>query len=474
MTRSCRVLLVDDEPAVRFGVRDFLESHGFDVSEAGDRSAARESFAAARPDAVVLDYRLHDGDSLELLAWLKETDAGVPVLILTGHGSIDLAVRAVKEGADQFLTKPVDLPALRVILDREIDKSRTRRRNLARQRHDDRAGGIDPFVGTSAVIQRLRREAESVLDSTSSVLIRGETGAGKGVLAKWLHSGGPRAQEPFVDLNCAGLSRDLLESELFGHQKGAFTGAIAAKQGLLEVGDGGTVFLDEIGDLDVQIQPKLLTVLEEKRFRRVGEVQDRRVDIRLIAATNQDLAALVREKRFRGDLYFRINTLELVVPPLRERREDVPALAERILARLTDDLGRHPVGLSAEALDKLMQYGWPGNVRELRNVLERALLVNRAGALQPSDLRLERSVAEAGGAADRAIEVGDAQDGAGDGDDASYDSALSLEDVQRRHIERVLKEEGGRVERAAARLGIARSSLYQKIKQYGLGPGEGR
>ena len=446
------VLVIDDEPAVRFGIRDFLQTHGFDVEEAGDCRAAQEAFRCNRPDVAILDYLLPDGDALQLLARLKEVDATVPLLILTAHGSIDLAVRSIKEGAEQFLTKPVDLGSLLVMLRRLVENRRSRQRSLAGRSREAREQ-VNPFLGTSAAIRALEEQARKVAAVESPVLIRGETGTGKGVLARWLHNNGPRAEEAFIDLNCAGLSRDLLESELFGHEKGAFTGAVNSKVGLLEVGHRGTVFLDEIGDMELPVQPKLLTVLEDKRFRRVGDVRDRKVDIRLIAATHQDLAKLVGDKTFREDLYYRISTLPLTVPPLRQRPEDIAVLARGLLARLAADLGRGEGGLTDGAERALREYPWPGNIRELRNVLERGLLLSPKSVLAAEDLRFDPM----GQAAPPA---------AGDGPDPR----LTLREVERAHIERVLHEEAGRVERAAKRLGVPRSSLYEKIKQHGITP----
>jgi len=285
-----------------------------------------------------------------------------------------------------------------------------------------------------------------VAASDSPVLILGETGVGKSVLARWLHARSQRVDAAFVDLNCASLSRELLETELFGHEKGAFTGATGAKQGLLEVAHGGTLFLDEIGDVDPAVQPKLLTVLEEGRFRRLGDVRDREVDVRLVAATHQDLAAAVREKRFRGDLFFRISALPLAVPPLRERAEDIPVLARALLARIAADLGRGELSLSEEAHDALRAYSWPGNTRELRNVLERAAILGRGQVLEARDVRFPAPFEAPG----------------------TDDSRLTLEEVERRHIARVLDEEGGHVERAARRLGVPRSSLYERIRRLGI------
>jgi DNA-binding NtrC family response regulator len=443
MTRT-RILLVDDEPGIRLGMRGFLTAHGFDVDEATTLAEAQEAFRTTRPDVAVVDYRLPDGSALELLPRLKDIDASVPLVVLTGHGSIELAVQAIKEGAEQFLTKPVELSVLKVVLERLAAQRRERQRQRADRSRTARAT-VNPFLGTSAAIRVLQDQAERVLRSDSPVLITGETGSGKSVLARWLHEGGPRADAPFVDLNCAALSRELLDSELFGHEKGAFTGAVTAKQGLLEVADQGTLFLDEIGDMDVAVQPKLLKVLEEQRFRRLGDVRDRRVDVRLIAATHQDLGAAAREKRFRSDLYFRISTLILHVPALRERPEDIPVIAQHFLAELGAERGRGGVALQPEAEAALVRYSWPGNIRELRNVLERALLLSGGGPLSRGDLRFEAPA-----------------------DDAGVEEDLTLEELERRHIERVLRRENGHVERAAARLGIPRSSLYERLKRLGI------
>lgn len=441
-----RILVVDDEPAVRFGVRDFLELHGYEVEEADSCRAGERVFRATHPDAVVLDYMLPDGDALALMKRLKAVDPAVPLVILTAHGSIELAVRAVKEGAEQFLTKPVELASLLVILQRLLEARRDRRTKLAQRAHDARSD-VDPFFGSSAAIRRLAGQVERVLGTDSPILIQGATGTGKSVLARWLHRRSARAEEAFVDLNCAGLNREFLESELFGHERGAFTGAVSSKPGLLEIGHRGTVFLDEIGDMHPEVQPKLLKVLEEKRFRRMGEVRDRVVDIRLIAATYHDLPARVRDGTFRGDLYFRISTIPLRVPSLAERVEDIPALAEQVLEQLRRDLGRADVRLSPETEEALRRYPWPGNIRELRNVLERAVLLSREDHIEPADLLFD-AVLIAG--ADRP------------------ETSLTLLDVERRHIERVLREEQGHVERAARRLGVPRSTLYQKVSRLGL------
>src|SRR5919106_2941536 len=368
--RRLKVLIVDDEAGVRFGLRDFLETKGYAVEEAESCDAAEAACRAGDPDVILLDYLLPDGNALELLPRLRLIDEHVPVVVLTAHGSIDIAVRAIKDGAEHFVSKPVELPSLLVILERALDVQRNRQKQLA-LRSRRRSAVTDPFIGVSAAVRQLAADANRIAAADSPVLILGETGTGKGLLARWLHDHGPRADEAFVDINCAGLSREFLETELFGHEKGAFTGAVARKPGLLEVAHHGSVFLDEIGDADLQIQPRLLKVLEEKRFRRLGEVRDRSVDIRLIAATHRDLGHLVREQRLLSDR---------------------PVLGAR-------------------------------------------------------DLRFE--------AAARTVPTTSEDD-------------VSLRELERRHIERVLREERGHVERAAARLGIPRSTLYQKLKAAGI------
>ncbi len=436
-----KILVAEDEDILREALEEYLTSCGFEVVAAAHCQEAEALFRNQRPDVALIDHFMSDGTALDLLPRLRAIDPGVPVVVLTGRASIDLAVRAIKEGAEQFLTKPIELPALRVILGRLVEQQRARKRQIVGRSRQAREA-LDPFVGTSRATRELRDLARRVAAADSPVLIEGETGSGKGVLARWIHSAGPRAEEPFVDLNCAALSRDLLESELFGHERGAFTGAASVKPGLLEVADRGTLFLDEIGDLDLQVQPKLLKALEERRFRRLGDVRDRRVDVRLMAATHQDLTHLTRERHFRSDLYFRVSTFPLRVPALRDRLEDLAPLAMHVLERLCEELGRPTAVLSASGLLALQSYSWPGNIRELRNVLERALLLCDRPELEARDLRFSTAPA------------------------VTPDTGLTLDELERRHIERVLEEEGGRVESAARRLGVPRSTLYQRLKRY--------
>ena len=449
-----RILLVDDEPLLRQALGEYLRKVGYDVTEASSRREAEEVLLRAGFDAGIFDYDLGDGNAHDLLTFRRRHELDIAIVILTGHATIDLAVSSLKQGAEHFLTKPVKMTALRVVLARVLENRRNRRHDALRKSHGP-PRPFDPFLGTSAAIQRLQDVARRLAQSASPIRIHGETGTGKGVLARWLHDNGPRADEPFVDINCAGLSPEFLDSELFGHQRGAFTGAATTKVGLLEVAHRGTVFLDEIGDVDMRVQPKLLKVLEEKRFRRLGDVREREVSIRLVAASHQDLQELVRSGRFREDLYFRISTLPIEIPALRERREDVPTLAEDILTRLVTEMGRAAV-LSPAAIERLKDYGWPGNIRELRNVLERALLLCGTREIRPDDFYFD------------AASAGIASSGSGiTGSTAAGEVELTLQEVERRHIARILRDEDN-MSAAARVLGISRTTLYQKVRSYGL------
>jgi DNA-binding NtrC family response regulator len=441
-----RILLIEDDQSVRHGIAAFMRANDLDVDEADACGTAMDLFRAGRHDVVVADYSLPDGTSLDILPKVKRISEDTPFIILTAHGSIDLAVRAIKEGAEQFLTKPVESKALLLLVRRLLQQQRLRMRQEVATR--ERPGTLNPFLGESEAIRRLEEQAGKMLAWDSPILILGETGTGKGVLAHWIHANSPRAEEAFVNLNCAGLPRELLESELFGHERGAFTGAVNAKKGLLEVGHRGIIFLDEIGDMDPAIQPRLLKALEEKTFRRLGEVRDRVVDIRLIASTNLRLEEMVRAKTFREDLYYRISTLTLRIPPLRERPKDIPLLAQEILRSVCARMGKPEIQVSPAAEAMLLRYPWPGNIREMSNVLERAMVLQRGDCLEVPDLGLENGH--------------EAPPAAGEHDLAT------MKEMERAHIERVLARTDGNVAEAAQILGMARRTLYDRIKALGL------
>lgn len=448
--KKAKILLLDDDAAIRRAVSEFLSLEQYEIVEAEDLKSAYQALETDSPDVALIDFDLPDGNALQFLTALKSMNLPLKCIVLTGHGSIDLAVKAIKEGAEQFLTKPVQfsvlLAAVRTCLQSQQLLRKQLARKMERQRYDK-----NPFQGTSDVIQQLANDVRKFIHTERPILIQGETGTGKGVMAQWIHRNGPRAEEALVDVNCAGLSKDLLESELFGYEKGAFTSASGSKQGLVEAAHRGILFLDELGEMDLMVQPKLLKVLEDSRFRRLGDVRERTVDIQIIAATNRNLMQSVREMKFREDLYFRISTFHLRIPPLRERVEDIPVIATSLLRSLADDLAREQQVLSPSAESALKSYSWPGNIRELRNVLERVALTCEGRIIEAHELALVQKPAPS-----RTLDI--------DGE-----PALTLAELERQHIARILQEEAGKVAQAAVRLGIPRSTLYQKIKSYGIG-----
>jgi DNA-binding NtrC family response regulator len=447
------VLMIDDDGDVRRAIGTFLERTGAEVSGAATGTEGLEAYERARPDVVILDLHLPDLGGLEVLERLRAQ--GAAVILLTGHGDIDTAVRAMQLGAENFLTKPVDMTHLAAAATRVAEKARLKRQNELLRAREHLGERVDS-LGVSPGMRELERQVEllAVSDRTT-VLLTGESGTGKGWAARIIHSSSPRKNGPFVEVNCAGLSATFLESELFGHEKGAFTDAKERKQGLFEIADGGTIFLDEIGDLAPELQPKLLKVLETKTFRRLGGTRELTVDVRLVAATNHDLVADVGAGRFREDLYYRLSVMPLHLPAVRERaREDRLALLTRLLDDLRQELPGCPAECATEALDRLLSAPWPGNVREMRNVLERAMILAR-GQPQiglehlPADLRKGAVVGGAGSAERRYV-------------------AQSLEDIERLHIERTLRHHSGNRTRAAQELGISRATLINKIKTYAL------
>ena len=454
---SDSLLIVDDDPDVLRAVGDYFDRLGFEVYREATGEAALEAYAKHRPDVVLLDLKLPGLDGLEVLEELRRQDAAV--LLLTGFGDIATAVRAMQLGAENFLTKPMDMGHLAAVVSRALDKVRLRRHNALLVSRLSPALD-EEALGVSGPMRDLARQLVLLAESErTTVLLTGESGTGKGWVARLIHRLSPRAAAPFVDVNCAGLSATFLDSELFGHEKGAFTDAKEMKQGLFEIADRGSLFLDEVAELAPELQPKVLKALEEKSFRRLGGTREIQVDVRLIAATNRDIGEAVRSGRFREDLYYRLNVIPLHLPPLRERaREDRLALLRRLFADLHAELRESPSELSSEALERLLGYGWPGNIREMRNVLERALIVSRgAKELGPQHFPVElgRHPGASGG-------------GVGAGAAAERGQPSSLQDVERLHIERTLRRLGGNRTRAAEELGISRATLINKIKAYAL------
>src|ERR1043166_8420045 len=387
-----RLLIVDDDPNVVAGLQALLADE-WEVKTARTAREARAVFADFSPDVVLLDMNLPDGNGVDVLHDLKMYSEAVSVIMMTGVGTVDSVVESMKLGAETFLQKPFDYSMLALTLEQVSRIVATRRELIALRRSD--ASDQERLPGLSPAVQNLNQLLGQIARAPSPVLIEGDSGTGKGVFARLIHNRSPRARAPFVDLNCAGLSKELLESELFGHERGAFTNAMNTKQGLFEIASDGTLFLDEIGDMDVTVQARLLKAIEEKRFRRVGGIRDLTANFRLVAATNRALAQEAAAGRFRSDLYYRLNVVRVRMPPLRERPEDIPVLVDVMLRPLAKEIGKPLPTVSPRALKKLEQYGWPGNVRELRNVLERALLTMSGKEIRSESLLLEAQTAAA-------------------------------------------------------------------------------
>ncbi len=449
------LLIVDDERSLRFSIGEWARDMGYAPLEAAGGREALEHVRDHGVDVVLLDLRLGDEDGLKILKQVRDTDPAVPVVMLTGHGTVEHAVRAIKMGAYDFMLKPPDLDHLGVVLERAIEHARLRR-EVDHLRAT--APSAQPILGGCEALKRaLVRVERAARSGTSTVLLCGETGSGKELMARHLHEKSARAAGPFIELNCSAIPEQLLESELYGHERGAFTDAKRFKKGLFELADGGTLFLDEIGEMVPQLQSKLLRVLETRTFRRVGGHADITVDVRVVAATHRDLAKMVAEGRFREDLYFRLNVVPVEVPPLRERREDVGLLAEHFVQRFCRELGRPPAALDPRALALLEAYAWPGNVRELRNVIERVVLLEAEEEILPEHLPPEIA---RGGAPGRA---------AATGEPFPAGVVLPFTEIEKMAIQHALEVCGGNKTRAATQLGISRQTLRTKLKEYALG-----
>lgn len=445
-----KILVVDDQPSVRFGLRSLLQSEGYRVLEAETGAQAVSVVTEQAPQLILLDLRLPDVDGLALLPRLKAIDDDVPVIILTAHGTIDTAIHALKQGAENFLTKPFDADSLIILIAKTLEQTRTRRDRLLIGLAQERIAS-EYFLGRSESMLRIHHRIERLAVSDMTVLLQGETGTGKGMMARLIHRLSERQAKPFVTINCAGLSRELLESELFGYEKGAFTSAVQSKPGLFELAHEGTMFFDEIAEMELSVQAKLLNVLEQQRFRRVGGVQEKEVDVRLCVATNKNLQSEVKRGRFREDLYYRLSVMPITLPPLRERREDILPLVQHFITYFDQKLNRQVQGITSKAEVLLESYNWPGNIRELRNVVERAVILCAGDRIHAGDLPL-------GGVED--WEATAAQE-----DGEQY---LSLDEVEHLHIQRILSATGQNLSRGAEILGVTRTTLYNKLRKYGL------
>jgi two-component system, NtrC family, response regulator AtoC len=454
MSRKIRVMVVDDDAVLRKLLTDQIARMGFDTAPAASGGEALDALSKSDFDVVLLDIRMPGLSGLDTLREIRKLEDSPEVIMLTADTSLGTGLEAMRLGAYDYLTKPATLDEIEAVVRKADEKRRLVRQNASlrdavRQPAEEAQSAL---VFRSKAMEDLAALAESAARADSTVVITGESGTGKDVLARFIHARSARSDSPAIAVNCAALPESLFESEFFGHERGAFTGATATKRGLIEAADGSTLFLDEVGEMPAQIQVKLLRFLEEGRFRRVGATRDRESDVRVIAATNRNLADDVRQGRFRADLFYRLNVISLHIPPLRHRREDIPALVEHFLAVFRERFNRPALDLSEEARQRLSAHDWPGNVRELRNCLERAAALAQGDTIEADQVLPPSAVQPAEG---KAGETGT--------------TPVTLDELERRHILRVLEDAGGNRERAAAILGISARTLYRKLREYETG-----
>ncbi len=444
---SARILAVDDERATGEAISEMLTLWGHRVETAVDGNDALKKAAEFRPDVVLSDLAMPQTDGLWLLRALKEDMPDCPVVFLTGRGTIDAAVEAIREGAYDFIEKPLDPARLKVCIDRALEKKETLREVQGLRRRLKQLGPTD-FIGQSALMRKVFELIERVAPARASVAITGESGTGKEMVARSIHNLSVRRDKPFIAINCASIPPTLMESEIFGHERGAFTGANTRRPGVFELAHGGTLFLDEVGEIPIELQAKLLRVLEESKLRRVGGKAEIDVDVRVLCSTNRDLKAEIKNSRFREDLYFRLNVFQIVLPPLRDRREDIAILAQHFIEKFNEESAKHITGMHPEALDVLKNYDWPGNIRELRNAVERAVILCDGDLIQRDQLP---------------------PDMAGKGPERqtfrlSYGLPLDL--VEKEYILGTLLRNSGNKARTAESLGVSEKTLYNKLNRY--------
>jgi DNA-binding NtrC family response regulator len=453
-TAAERVLIVEDDGATRSGLTELVRTWGFMAEAAADGDEGLEKISSFRPSIVVTDLVMPRKTGLELLEVVRDMDSAIAVILLTAQGTVESAVEAIRNGAYDYLTKPVDPQRLRILLDKAAERQHALRevRALRRQLRD--RGAFGGMIGASPEMRKIYQVVEQAAPTTASVLITGESGTGKELVAQTIHALSPRGQMPYVPINCAAIPETLLESEIFGHEKGAFTGAMERRQGVFELADRGTFFLDEIAEMTPQTQVKLLRVLQERRFRRLGGRVETPVDVRVVAATNQDPLQAVRDNKLREDLFYRLNVFAIALPPLRDRKEDLPLLTQAFIAEFADRNGKAVKAISGEAMRKLEQYHWPGNVRELRNVIERATILAEGEFIELKHLPPLGVVPVAAVGSGMTLEAG-----------------ITVEEAERRLIVLTLEHTRDNKTRAAEILGISLKTLHNKLNRLGLRKG---
>ena len=453
MAKPYRILVVDDDDAHRTMLRTLAGGWGYEILEADDGETAIAAAEEQPFDLVLMDIRMVRVSGIEALERIKSINPAIPIVLMTAYASIEMAVEALKKGAYDYLTKPLDFDKLRLTLDRALEHIRLKKENRALKQQLKGDFQSPDIIGSSPVMVRLMTTVAQVAASEATVMVTGESGTGKELVAAAIHHNSPRKAGPFVKVNCAAITETLLESELFGHEKGAYTGAERRKEGRFVQADGGTLFLDEVGEMPVSMQVKLLRVLQERELTRVGGEQVISVDVRMVVATNRDLAQMVKAGAFREDLYYRLNVVELKTPSLRERREDIPLLAAHFLKHFAEKNRKTVKRFTPRAMDLLIRYSWPGNVRELMNTIERAVVLAPADCLDEDDFSVLAPDGQAGGRA-----VGD----------AGIPPDVPLEQIEREAIVSTLTSAKGNKSEAARRLGITRKTLREKLKRYGL------
>ena len=451
------ILIVDDDTTARYGMKRVLEE-SYKVLEAENAAAARRVMAAESPDLLLLDIEMPGESGLDLLRELKAKDSSPAVIMITAYGSEKVAVEAMKSGAYDYLPKPFEVDELRLVVEKALDHLDLAEENLRLKRQLTSEGQFGAMIGASPSMRQLFELAERVAAAEVTVLMQGESGTGKELLAREIHRRSNRGSKPFVPLNCAAVPEHLIESELFGYEKGAFTGATSQKRGKFELAHGGTLFLDEVGDMSLATQAKLLRVLETHRFERLGGTNSIEVDVRVLSATNKDLAAEITKQTFREDLYYRLRVVLLKLPPLREHKEDIPLLVGEFLAMLAAKHRREALTITREAIAKLMAYDWKGNVRELKNVLESAVVMSRDDVIQPEDIPAEFLV---GPSAAPVTSEGLSFLGVGDYREAKRQFEIAF-------IKAKLREHGGNITRTAGAIGLHRQSLQEKLRELGI------
>jgi DNA-binding NtrC family response regulator len=443
---TARILIVDDEFSVRDSLLNWFRKDGYQVRAVGNATEALRSLQDERADVALVDIKMPGMDGMELQEHIHRIDPQIAVIMITAFASVETAVRALKQGAFDYVTKPIDPDELSHLVKRALDTRRLEHENARMRDSIDDLVSVDPIVGDSPTMHKVMELVRHVAHTDATVLVRGESGTGKELIARAVHANSGRRYFPIVPVNCGAIPESLLESELFGHEKGAFTGAQYRRKGKIEMADGGTLFLDEVGAIPAKMQVDLLRVLETKEVMRLGGSRPVKVDFRVICATNDDLEQAVKQGTFREDFYFRVNVFTIEIPPLRERRGDIPQLAQHFVERFARQMDKRITGVSPAAMELLVAHDWPGNVRELSNAIERAMVVGTPPEIQPADLPMRparHAVATAGD--------------------------VSLAEIERRHIAEVLERTAWNISRTAEILEIDRATIYNKIKRYGLG-----